>query len=339
MRGFGGIAINIVDVSKKAGVSIATVSRVLNGSATVSESTQKKVMDAVKALDYHPNIAGRNLRTNKTGNIMVILNTLSNPFFPRIIKAIEEEASKDNYTVIISSVNSEKEKFKNQLSLLKKRFADGAIFLSVDIPEECKDEVKALSETIPVVQCCEQTNIKSIPEVRIDDFAAMYEIVSRMIKAGRKKVMYLSNDNVLPSTVLRLEGYKQALKDNGIEFDENLVLKGNYGYRNARLLTSEFIKCGIEFDSVVCNSDRMAAGAISALKENGFGIPDDIQVSGFDNIDLCHMVTPSITTVSQDRKAIGKKAYELLSMRLNNQEVSKNNIIQYTILERDSTKL
>ena len=333
------IDINIIDVSKKAGVSIATVSRVLNGTAKVSETTYKKVMNAVKALDYHPNIAGRNLRTNKTGNIMVVLNTLSNPFFPRIIKAIEEEASKDNYTVIITSVNGEKEKFRNQISLLKKRFADGAIFLSVDIPEECKSEVKDLSENLPIIQCCEQANIATIPEVRIDDFAAMYDMVSKLIKSGRKNIMYLSNDNILPSTTLRLEGYKQALKDGGIEFDENLILKGNYGYRNARLLTEEFIKNKKTFDAVVCNSDRMAAGAISVLKEEGFSIPDDIQVSGFDNIDLCHMVTPSITTVSQDRKAIGKKAYELLAKRIAGKEVNKNNIINYTIIERDSTKL
>ncbi len=333
------ININIIDVSKKAGVSIATVSRVLNGTAKVSEATHKKVMEAVKALDYHPNIAGRNLRTNKTGNIMVILNTLSNPFFPRIIKAIEEEASKDNYTVLITSVNGEKEKFQNQISLLKKRFADGAIFLSVDVPEECKDEIKDLSETLPIIQCCEQANIATIPEVRIDDFAAMYDMVSKFIKSGRKNIMYLSNDNILPSTTLRLEGYKQALKDGGIEFDENLILEGNYGYRNANLLTSEFIKSGKKFDAVVCNSDRMAAGAISALKENGFSIPSDVQVSGFDNIDLCHMTTPSITTVSQDRKAIGKKAYELLAKRLKGENVNKNNIIQYTIIERDSTNL
>lgn len=333
------IDINIIDVSKKAGVSIATVSRVLNGTAKVSETTYKKVMNAVKALDYHPNIAGRNLRTNKTGNIMVVLNTLSNPFFPRIIKAIEEEASKDNYTVIITSVNGEKEKFRNQISLLKKRFADGAIFLSVDIPEECKSEVKDLSESLPIIQCCEQANIATIPEVRIDDFAAMYDMVSKLIKQGRKNIMYLSNDNILPSTTLRLEGYKQALKDGGIEFDENLILKGNYGYRNARLLTEEFIKSKKTFDAVVCNSDRMATGAISVLKEEGFSIPDDIQVSGFDNIDLCHMVTPSITTVSQDRKAIGKKAYELLAKRIAGKEVNKNNIINYTIIERDSTKL
>ena len=333
------IVINIIDVSKKAGVSIATVSRVLNGTSNVSEATQKKVMEAIKALDYHPNIAGRNLRTNKTGNIMVVLNSLSNPFFPRIIKAIEEEASKDNYTVIITSVNGEKEKFKNQLSLLKKRFADGAIFLSVDIPEECKEEIKDLSEKLPVIQCCEQANISSIPEVRIDDFAAMYDMVSKLIKSGRKNILYLSNDNILPSTTLRLQGYKQALKDHGIEFDENLILEGNYGYRNANLLTSEFIKTGQKFDAVVCNSDRMAAGAISALKENGISIPSDVQVSGFDNIDLCHMVTPSITTVSQDRKAIGKKAYELLAKRLRNENVNKNNIIKYTIVERDSTNL
>lgn len=333
------IYINIIDVSKKAGVSIATVSRVLNGTANVSESTYKKVMEAVKALDYHPNIAGRNLRTSKTGNIMVILNTLSNPFFPRIIKTIEEEASRDNYTVIISSVNGEKEKFRSQLSLLKKRFADGAIFLSVDIPEECKNEVKDLSEILPIIQCCEQANIRTIPEVRIDDFAAMYDMVSRLIKSGRRKILYLSNDNILPSTTLRLEGYKQALKDGGIEFNEELILKGNYGYRNASLLTSEFIKTGRKFDAVVCNSDRMAAGAISVLKENGFSIPEDVQVSGFDNIDLCHMVTPQITTVSQDRKAIGQKAYELLAKRLKGEDVNNNNIIKYTIIERDSTNL
>ena len=151
--------------------------------------------------------------------------------------------------------------------------------------------------------------------------------------------MYLSNDNVLPSTTLRLEGYKQALKDYGIDFDEDLVLEGNYGYRNANLLTSEFIKSKKSFDAVVCNSDRMAAGAISALNEAGFSIPDDIQVTGFDNIDLCHMVTPSITTVSQDRKAIGKKAYELLSKCLSGESVNHENIIKYSIIERNSTKL
>lgn len=296
-------------------------------------------MDAVKALDYHPNLAGRNLRTNKTGNIMIVLNTLSNPFFSRIIKSIEEAASKDGYNIIISTTNGQPEKLKSTLLLLRKKFADGAVFLSIDIPNEYKPEVESLANAMAVVQCCEKIDIAAIPEVRIDDFKAMYEMTLKMIKSGKKRILYLSNDNTLPSTSLRLNGYKQALKENNIEFDEALILKGNYGYRNAHLLTTEFIKKGIFFDSVVCNSDRMAAGAISALTENGIKIPDDVFVGGFDNIDLCHMVTPSITTVLQNRKAIGAKAYELLKEKLDGNEVSKTNIMSHSIIERNSTKL
>ena len=270
---------------------------------------------------------------------MIILSTLTNPFFSRIIKSIEEAASKDGYYIIISTTDGKPEKLKATLLLLRKVVADGAIFRSGDIPKEYKAEVESLASTMPVVQCCEKTDIPSIPEVRIDDFSAMYEMVQKMIKAGKKRIMYLSNDNTLPSTYLRLKGYKQALKENNIEFDEALILKGNYGYRNAHLLTSEFIKSKIPFDSVVCNSDRMAAGAISALLENGIKIPDDVFVGGFDNIDLCHMVTPSITTISQNRKAIGAKAYELLKEKLNGGEAPKTNIMRHSIIERNSTKL
>lgn len=326
---------NISDVAKKAGVSVATVSRVLNNSPSVTESTIKKVQEAIDLLNYMPNIAGRNLRINKTNNILVIINSLVNTFFSKLIKGIEDKAFESGYNVLICTTDNSPEKMMHYIDLLSKKIADGAILLGIEADGANKTRIKKISETIPLVQCSEKV-IDNIPYIAIDSFKAMYDVTSSLIKSGKKRILYISVDNALFSTEQRFDGYKTALTDNGIKFDSDLVIYGNYGYRNAIEITEKFLQKKIKFDAVAAIGDRMASGALYALKNNNYKIPDDIFVFGFDNVDLCYMSAPTLSSVNQHQYDIGAKAVETVVAMLNNQPYNMETITDYELIFRES---
>ena len=166
---------NISDVAKKTGVSVATVSRVLNNSPSVTENTVKKVQDAIDSLNYRPNIAGRNLRINKTNNILVIINSLVNTYFSKLIKGIEDKAFENGYNVLICTTNSSPEKMMHYIDLLSKKIADGAILLGIETDGISKARIKKISESIPLVQCSEKV-IDSIEKCGGHKFCRIHKI-------------------------------------------------------------------------------------------------------------------------------------------------------------------
>ena len=329
---------NISDVAKKAGVSVATVSRVLNNSSSVTQKTVKKVQDAIDTLNYKPNIAGRNLRINKTNNILVIVNSLVNTFFSKLIKGIEDTAFEKGYNVLICTTDNSPEKMMHYLDLLGKKLADGAILLGIEADGANKARIRKISESVPLVQCSERID-DSIPYIAINSFKAMYDVTDALIKSGRKRILYISADNSLFSTEQRFDGYKTALSDNGIKFDSKLVIYGNYGYRTALQITDNFLKKKIKIDAVAAVGDRMAYGALNALKNNGFKIPEDISVFGFDNIDLCHMSSPTLSSVNQNQQIIGSKAMETLFAMINDEPYEIETITDYELIFRESTNI
>ena len=330
---------NIFDVAKEAGVSVATVSRVLNDESVVSDSTKKKVNDAVKKLNYHPNLAGRNLRKNETRLILIIMNSLINPLFAKIISGIEETAEKNGYNVLLCTTDNQPEKIEKHLGLLSKKIADGAILLSIEVPDYLKKSICRIAEATPIVQCCEYQSDVKLPIISIDNYKAMYDATEYLIKKGRRKLLHISCENEYTSTVLRFNGYRDALLNNGIEFNPDFVIKGNYGFRNATKITSAFLESGKTVDGVLANSDKMAAGAIKALEESGLKIPHDVCVMGFDNSSFCHMFTPSISSVSQSQKQLGVEAFEAVLSKIKNTPCKSKTILDHELIIRKSTEI
>ncbi len=291
-------------------------------------------MNAVEKLGYKPNLFGKALRRSETKIIMVLLSSLANTFCSSVIRSIDRIASMHGYCTMVCATEGVKEKEQYYISFASNGLFDGIIILNSSLS---KTEMSALSKSIPVVQCNEYIDTQNTPYVSIDNMKAAYDAVSLLISNGRRRIVFYTADNNLVSTRERFEGYKAALADNGIQFDEKLVLYGNYGYRNAVTGFSGFLDEGVEFDSLFAISDRMAAGAMSVLADRGIKVPDDVEIVGFDNTDISYTSTPKLTTVAQPHHDLGENAFCQLENIISGRHTA-NVILSHRIVRRDSTK-
>lgn len=324
----------IKDVAKYAGVSVATISRVINEPDKVSESTKNKVLKAIDEIGYQQNLFGKHLRQQKTNIILVMLTSVVNSFCAKIINSIDNEAKKHGYNIMICATNDDPKTEERYLNYVKNKFVDGMIVINSTLSEK---EMSNLSMKFPIIQCSEYTDPKTTPYVTINNKKAAKDAVNYIIEQGRKNILLIGVDdpNII-SAKERLEGYKEALKENNIEFTTNNIVFSNYGYRNTYRLMSEFFKKGVNCDAVFAISDKMAAASIVALQEIQYNVPEDIIVVGFDNTDISYIFNPSITTVAQPHKEMGKVAFEMLLDRINGKKC-KNKILEHEIIVRKST--
>ena len=327
-------AIGIKDVAKLAGVSTATVSRVLSGTDAVAENTRQKVLAAAEQLGYQPNLLGRHLRCRQTNIILIMLSSLANTFCSKVIRGIEQEAGKNGYHILICATDGVKEKEDTYLNLVRNKLADGAIILNSSLS---KEQMQELSGQFPVVQCSEYIDTEHTPFVSIDNRAAAYDAVSYLLAHGRKKIVFFGVSNDLISSKLRFEGYLAALSDHGIPFDKELVVYGNYGFRNATRVIPQFLRQRHPFDGIFALSDQMAAGAISVLKKSQICVPRDVSVIGFDNTEITTIMEPTITTVAQPQKLMGETAFRMLRSLLK-KEKPENVILKHQLELRESTR-
>lgn len=326
--------VTIKDVAKQANVSVATVSRVLNKTRHVSENIEEAVRKAARELGYTPNLLGKNLRQKHTGIILVMLSSLTNSFCSKVVTGIGMEAEQHNYHIMICATNGLPEREKVYLELVRNRMADGMIVLNSTLSA---DEMSQISNHAFIVQCSEYTASDNTPYISIDNRLAAEEACSHLVANGRRKILFVGVDNNLISSHLRLEGYRAALQNHGIPFDDRLVIYSNYGYRNTMRAVDRYLAQDHTFDAVFAISDRMAAGAVSALRKHGLTVPEEIEVIGFDNTDVAYMVEPPLTTVSQPQTEMGKRAFLMLHDKLNGGE-PENVILPHKLIIRKSAK-
>lgn len=325
----------IRDVAEQAGVSIATVSRVLNKQTPVSPATRKKVEQAIKQLNYQPNYLGRNLRRSETRIILLVLQNISNSFYSKVIKGIEDLGHKYGYSVLICNTDSEPERERSFLDLLVNRLVDGVILME---PEVDSEELTEIGKDYPIVQCCEYKEGAVVPHISIDNIAAGHTAVNHLIKLGHKRIGMISAYNRLLSALQREEGYKRALAEAGIEFDPNLIKYGSYGFTGGLRACKEFLKMEEKPTAVFAVSDITAIGAIKAIKEEGLKIPEDIAVVGFDNTSIASMYDPQLTTISQPRYDLGKISMEILLQLIEGKSLaSKDLYLEHELIIREST--
>ncbi|NJD01942.1 MAG: LacI family transcriptional regulator [Ruminiclostridium sp.] len=328
-------ASTIQDVAKAAGVSVATVSRVINNSAAVAESTRKAVMAAVKMLNYQPNLLGRNLRRTETRRILVLLPNIGNPFYARIVKGIEDIAHKNGYNVMLCNTDSQAEREKIYLELLKCRLADGVIFMA---PVLGKEGLTEIGRSFPVVQCCEYTEGAQVSHVSIDNYTAAYKLTKHLISTGHKRIGIISCRGPVVSIIQREDGFKKALADSGIEFREDLIKYGDYSFNSGLRAANQFVSMGDRPTAVFAISDIMAIGALRAIRESNLKVPEDIAVAGFDNINFASMCNPTLTTISQPKYDMGCISMELLLQQIRGELKEPEHILlEYEMIIREST--
>lgn len=326
---------SIQDVAKEAGVSVATVSRVINGNCKVRPETERAVRQAMEYFHYHPNFSARNLRRMETKTVLVLMSTIVNPFLAKIVKAIEDVGMQQGYHTMICTTYDDAAREEVYMDLLRKHFADGAILIGTRLKAT---ELRKLRQQVPLVQCSEFIPNLMIPYVTIDNRRAGYDATKHLIQLGCRRIVHITVDNGSSSSQLRMEGYRMALEEAGISFDPRLIVNGNYGYRNALSLMRSFLQAQIPFDGVFANSDRMAAGAIHSVEEAGLKVPEDVAVVGFDNTDVGYLVKPHITSVSQSGKEMGEAAAQILWKMIEGKEVCEQIILRHELMIRESTR-
>lgn len=307
--------ITIKDVAKKAGVSVATISRVLNNDPAVKEKTREMVTDIIKETGYAPNYLGRHLRKSRTNKILALIPSVSNQFYSKIISAMEREARKRGYTVLISMSHSDRKIEEENLKMLYNRVVDGIVLFSSKLT---KDEINNLAMEHPLVQCSEYIENSVSDIVSIDNEQAAFDAVSFLVGEGHKRICYFGVSEKYYSAKQREKGYKRALTEKNIKTGNKFIYKAGYSYKDGEDMAKEMHdKFSDKLpDAVFCISDSIAMGAIKYFLENGIKVPEDICVIGFDNTSVSKVFYPPLSTVAQPQEQIGKEAVDLLIDRI-----------------------
>ncbi|WP_277674025.1 LacI family DNA-binding transcriptional regulator [Piscibacillus halophilus] len=325
---------NINEVAKLAGVSVATVSRVLNGQDVVTPKTRLKVEDAIKKLNYEPSMLGRNLRNSESRVLLVLIPSISNPFYFEIIKGIEATALDYNYNILLCETDSNPERENIYFDLVRKKMADGII--SMD-PAVNIDTLKSLSEKHSIIQCSEYSTEGNIPYVTIDNEDAAYRAVKHLIKLDHQKIaLFNSNEKYLYARQ-RKEGYIKALKEFNLPVkEEYMIYTDQLGFDNGSQATKKIMNLKDRPTAIFAVSDLLAIGALKELNSAGVNVPDEMALIGFDNIDFSNMTHPTLTTIAQPMYQMGTVAASMLINKINGKHV-ENTVLNHELLIREST--
>lgn len=332
------MAASIKDVAREAGVSIATVSRVLNDIDVVNEDTKKKVKDAIKKLAYRPNIVARSLKTQKSSTIGIIIPDISNQFYPEIVRGCEDVANIYNYNIMLCNADLDVEKEMEALRILKEKMIDGVIYMSNSIGENVISLIKELEMPTVLVETTDADGI--FPSVSIDNVTAAVDAVKYLISKGNKKIAYVGTTiEKVNALSLRYTGYKKGLEEMGMAVDKELIHFGGVKARDGYAGINVILDKGVEIDAVFCASDEIAMGVINALRDKSIKVPEDVDVMGFDDIYSASVFYPKLTTVAQPMYDMGSVSMRMLIKSINNLKVDeKHFVLPYRIVERDSCK-
>lgn len=329
--------VTIYDVAREANVSMATVSRVVNGNPNVKPTTRKKVLDAIERLGYRPNAVARGLASKKTTTVGVIIPDISSIFFAELARGIEDIATMYKYNIILSNSDQNKEKEIHLINTMLGKQVDGIVFMGGTITEEHINEFK--SSPVPVVLAATVDETETIPSVNINYEEASYEAVKLLLDHHNKQVGFVSGPLDTYINIQKLNGYKRALAEAKVEVNEDWICKGDYSYDSGHEAVEHFLSLSNKPTGIFVASDEMALGVIHGFHDRGLSVPDDIEVMGFDNTRLATMVRPTLSTVVQPMYDIGAVAMRLLTKYMNKEEVSEQNVIlPHRIIERNSTK-
>jgi LacI family transcriptional regulator len=296
----------IYEVSKLAGVSLATVSRVINDSDTVTPKTREKVLSAITKLGYRPNSMAQSLASKRSNSIGILIPELYGPFFGSMLGSIEAELRASGKRVTITAGHSDEAKEKDCIEFLLGSSCDALILHVFSVSDDYLLELNRGSVPIVLVD-------RFIPEmaeqcISLDDEHGGYIATKSLLELGHTKIAYISGPLWKMDAMKRLAGHTRALKEFGLELDEQLVREGDFEETSGREAMDHLIQTGQDFTGVVCANDEMAAGAMVASRDQGLNIPDDISVIGYDNVHFTRYLHPKLSSIDCRIDEIGQMA-------------------------------
>ncbi|RED56310.1 LacI family DNA-binding transcriptional regulator [Cohnella lupini] len=322
----------IKDIADKVGVTVTSVSRVLNNRGYISEMLKKRVQEAMEELNYQPNEVARSLIRKKSNIIGLIIPDVSHPFFGEVTKYIEYYADKNGYKLLLCNSKLNKLKEKEYINMLKGSQVDGIIMGSHTMDTKDYTSIK-----LPMVTLDRQIT-DTIPYISSDNYKGGELATNLLIKKGCKKIAHISGNlhlNLLAK--LRHDAFKKVITNKGIE---HIVLQteiNGFNYDEYEQLVSSMFREHPDIDGVFASSDIIAAQVLKECYRIGKSVPEDMKIVGYDGIQLGQLITPGITTIKQPTKEIGKMAVRLIIEQIEGQDVSKENILPVKLIERQST--
>lgn len=313
---------NIRDVARLAGVSVATVSRALSNPEKVSSESLDKVHKAIAEVGYRPNMLARNFRSARAYAVVVLVPDIANPFYSLFIRALEDRAHQKGYAVLLGDTRGTPEREMEYIRRVETRLADGIVQLRPS-SEKSQNNIPA---DVPCVNAC-GCEYTTGPAIRIDNRGAAKSMVNYLISLGHKRIGVISGLKDNPHAIDRLEGYKEALAEAGIPFEKDLIAEGDFTMWSGLNAAFQFCNMKNRPTAIFSMNDEMAIGAMQTLKNQGFKIPEDISVTGFDDIAYAKYSDPSLTTISQPAEEMGKMAMDMLLKVIEGEPLSQRECV------------
>lgn len=334
------------DIAQQLGVSKTLVSFVLNGRGKefrISDDICKKVLDAAKEMNYQPNRIAQGLRTGKTKTIGLVIADIANPFFGKLGREVEQEASKHGYRVIFCSSDENAEKFKQQIAMLQQSQVDGYI---ISPPINSEEQIKMLIRShVPLVLIDRFFPAIDSNYIVVDNLEASYKATSHLLALGRKRIANITLNMDLINMKERTEGYKNALIDNGITPDNDLIKILPFSHDNADVIKAinELVgdKNNLKADAILFSTSKLGVMGIECISSLGLKIPDDVAIVSFDNVDAYKICVSPVTVIGQPLQEIGQKAVailldEILGKRKAGNKTQKLKLLTELIIRKSS---
>jgi LacI family repressor for deo operon, udp, cdd, tsx, nupC, and nupG len=328
---------NIYEVARRAGVSPSTVSRVLARPDIVSIRTRLKVLKAVEALGYIPNSTAKNLRTSRTGKLLVTVPDISNPFFSLILQGIEEAAQRDDYAVLVGDTQHDDRREQRYALMLNSKEADGLIFLGHRLPKAAAAFADAASpRCAPIVNGCEFNPRLGIPSVHIDNARAAADVMHLLFDLGHQRIGVVTGPLASPLSRDRLRGATTIAQTRGAEALR--VVPGDFSIESGSAAAQQLLAAPRPPTAIFCFNDEMAMGVLDYTRRKRIRVPRDLSVVGFDNIRFARYTEPSLTTIAQPMREIGEGTVRLLLAILNDGSSAPDSVtLPHTLIRRGST--
>ncbi|ARJ38042.1 catabolite control protein A [Sporosarcina sp. P21c] len=332
------MAITIYDVAREANVSMATVSRVVNGNQNVKPATRKKVLDCIERLGYRPNAVARGLASKRTTTIGVIVPDMSKSYYAELSRGIADVATMYEYNIIISnsdkSTSREVELFEDHLG----KQVDGLIFMSDSISPEVRKEMKTAN--VPIVLAGTLDFETNLPSVNIDHEQAAYDVTKKLIDNGHQRIAFVSGPFTRDiNRLCKRVGYIRALEEAGMTIDESLIVETDNTYDDAYESWNVLGKLSNPPTAVMTSSDEVAIGIMNGVRDENLRIPEDVEIICFQHSILARIVRPQLTAIVVPLYDLGAVSMRLLTKLMNKEEVEETEVVlPYYLEERQSVK-
>ncbi|MEK3766787.1 catabolite control protein A [Solibacillus sp. FSL K6-4121] len=332
------MTVTIYDVAREANVSMATVSRVVNGNQNVKPATRKKVLEVIERLEYRPNAVARGLASKKTTSVGVIIPDISNNLNAELARGIEDIATMYRYNIILANSDQNEEKELTLLDTMLGKQVDGIVMMSEEVTETLQRAVEACP--VPIVLAGSISSTEKVASVNIDYYKAALEAVQMLIDNGHTRIAFVSGP--LQYTVngeRKLAAYKDALQKANIAIDEVLIVAGDGSYDDGLESWVNLSELENPPTAIFVGNDELAIGLVHGIQDSGKMVPEDVEIISFENSKLARMVRPQLTSVVLPLYDIGAVAMRLLTKYMNKEEVDDQHVIlPHRIEQRDSSK-